>query len=125
MSSIKFQQFEYEIENWKRSLEFMKMENVFLKTRLAQITKSDKEKDLLELVEFFHAFFINEDETIAMLRNDVAKLDSQLRQALTSDNKMAVEIVALQKRLRLDMETEERRFNKLKFEFNDYFAERL
>ncbi len=125
MSILKIQQFDYEIESWKRSLEFMKLENVFLKTRLAHITSDDSSKDLLELTEFFHLLFVNEDETIAMLRNDVMKLSEKLKKDFLEEQSIGIYILHLQRKLRLDIETEERRFNKLKFEFNDYFAERL
>lgn len=115
-------QFEYENDSWKRSLEFMQMENVHLKMRLAQIIKSDLDNNLLDLFEFFQNYFIQEDQVIAILRNDVLKHDLQIKQAVYDWPASILKVINTQKRLRQDLELEEKKFNQLKMEFNSYFV---
>jgi hypothetical protein len=115
------QQMEYENETWRRLLEFLQAENVFLKTRLARIANASIAPELLEQIEYFQNQFIGEDNSLALLRYDVARL----RQDSDHHNTDGAALLHHRKKLRKDIELAEQTFSKLKFEFNNYFAEYL
>lgn len=125
MNHSKIQQFIHENETWKRLLEFIQAETVFLKTRLAQITKEDVNNQLLEQSEYFQNEFITEDDLIGMLRQEVAELDNWLTREVFEDGVIIKEVIKRQKKIRKEMEIAEQKFNKLKFEFNNYLSENL
>lgn len=125
MSGFNVKQFLHENETWKRLLEFLQAENVYLKTRLAQITKDDYSNGLLEQIEHYHNILISEDNTIGMLRHDVADQDKGLRKSDTENSDFLKELGKRQKKLRKEIEIAEQKFNKLKFEFNNFFSENL
>jgi hypothetical protein len=125
MHSDMIQQFKHETETWKRLLEFIQAENVFLKTRLAQITKADVGNQLLEQSEYFQNQFISEDELIGMLRHEVSEQGDLLTRELFEDGSIMKEVIRHQKKLRKEIEIAEQKFNKLKFEFNNYLSENL
>jgi hypothetical protein len=118
-------QFQHETETWKRLLEFLQAENVFLKTRLGQITKEDLDNQLLEQSEYFQNQFIREDEMIGLMRHEVSEQDSWLAREVFEDGAIVKEVTRRQKRLRREIEIAEQKFNKLKFEFNNYLSEHL
>lgn len=122
---VKFKQFEHENETWKRLLEFLQIENVHLKTRLANITRESITKDLLEQIEYYQNQFVKEDETIALLRHDVAGQQHWLTREFYEDGSIWRELLRKQEKLRREIEIAEQRFNKLKFEFNNYLAANL
>ena len=125
MVDYNVQQFQHEHETWKRLLEFTQSENVFLKTRLAQITKGNTSRDLLDEIEYFHNKLLMEDNTIAMLRHDVAEQENCLKREVYEAGSMIKEVRKRQKRLRKEIEIAEQKFNKLQFEFYNFFAEKL
>jgi hypothetical protein len=125
MVDYNVQQFLHEHETWKRLLEFTQSENVFLKNRLAQITKENVSRDLLDEIEYFHNKLLMEDNTIAMLRHDVAEQENWLKREIFEDGAIIKEVRKRQKRLRKEIEIAEQEFNKIKFEFNNFFADKL
>jgi hypothetical protein len=125
MNNKLIKQFEQENDSWMRSLEYMQMENVHLKNRLGQVIKSDTHNELLDLMEFYQNFFIHEDETIAMLRYDILMHDQRLKKFDSEVSTNIFKIIKIQKKLRQDIELEEKKFNQLKLEFNSHFTEHL
>jgi hypothetical protein len=121
----KIQQFKHENETWKRLLEFIQVENVFLKTRLAKIMKEDTGNQLLEQAEYFQNQFISEDEVIALLRKEVADQEDLLTREVFEDGAIIKSVIRGQKKLQKEIEIVEQKFNKLKFEFNNYLSENL
>jgi hypothetical protein len=121
---LKVQQFKHESESWKRMLEFMQQENVHLKTRLAEVLKKDVKDDFLEKAEYFQTGFLHLDERISFLRRDIAELNRIFLSELFHDGYLK-ELAQKQNRLRKDVESEEKNFNKLKGDFNNYLTEVL
>jgi hypothetical protein len=117
------QQFRYETDTWKRLLEFIQAENVFLKTRLAQIIKEGIDQEMLEEFEYFQNYFIAEDHAINRLRQNVAKQENILNREIFEDGTVIRETLMQRKELRKEVEQSEGRFNKLKFEFNAFLSE--
>jgi len=118
----KLQQFKHENESWKRMLEFMQQENVHLKTRLAEVLQKDVRKDFLEKAEYFQSGFLQFDERIAFLRRDISAFNKLFLTELFHNGHLK-ELQLKQKQLRKEIETEEKKFNKLKGEFNHYLSE--
>jgi uncharacterized protein Yka (UPF0111/DUF47 family) len=74
---LKIRQFRHESDTWKRNLEFMMQENVYLKNRLAEVLQTiSGDEDILDTAEHYQNEFIQEDEMIYLLRRDIAKLDN-------------------------------------------------
>lgn len=118
------QQFKHESESWKRMLEFMQQENVHLKTRLAEVLRKDVHEDFLEKAEYFQSGFLHLDERIAFLRRNIYDFNKLFLTELFHDGHLK-ELSLQQKRLRKEIETEEKKFAKLKGEFNNYLSESL
>jgi hypothetical protein len=125
MTETRILQYKYENDTWKRLLEFIQSENVFLKNRLAQVASEEIDSDMLEEAEYFQNNFVEEDSNIAALRNYVAEQDSLLRREVFEDGAILRDVVRRQKKLRKQAEQAEQRFNKLKFEFNNFLSENL
>lgn len=113
------QQFKREAESWKRLLEFMQAENIYLKTRIAEIAGPEMDAELLAKAENFQHRFLQEDEMIALARKDVAAFEELV------NREYGKKTGAAQKKLREHIERLEQEFNKLKFEFHHYLIEKL
>lgn len=118
-------QFMHEADTWKRILEYIQVENVFLKTRLAEVTREIADGAWLNQAEYFQNHFVAEDQAIALLRHDVADMELLLKRELEEDGAIIKEVRKHYKKLRREMELTEQRFNRMKFEFNHYLADFL
>lgn len=124
MNELSIKQFWFEFETWRRLLENIQNENIFLKNRLAQIIKEEATNELLDDIEHYHNTLLIEDSNIALLRNDVASQENWLRREVFEENATIKEIMKSHKKLRKEIELFEQKFNKLKFEFNTFFSEK-
>lgn len=120
---MKLEQLQYEVDAWKRVLEFMMEENVHLKNRLSSILRDDFNPELLEEVEAFQTSFIKEDELVAGLRNEIADLDKLLVREVYEDGKIMKLVDNNMKRMRIHIRKAEERFSHLKLEFNSYLSD--
>jgi hypothetical protein len=118
-------QFMHEVDTWKRLLEFIQGENVFLKTRLAEVTREITDAAWLEQAELFQTRFLAEDDAIALLRRDVAELEAWLKREIFEDGSIIKEVRKKHRKLRQEIEMNEQRFNRLKFEFNNRLGDLL
>jgi len=125
MPELKLKQLQYESDTWKRLLGFMKDENIHLKNRLSEILKNDFNKNLLEELENFNSRFLKEDELIGLIRHDMAELDKLLLRKTFENGKIIEEIGKKLKTIRNNTELAERRFAKVKLEFNNYLSENI
>jgi hypothetical protein len=115
----------HEADTWKRILEFIQGENVYLKNRLAEVTREITDSKWLEQAEYFQNHFVVEDSAIVLLRHDLVDLEAWLRRELIDDGAIIKEIRKRHKKLREEIELTEQRFNRLKFEFNHYLSDIL
>ena len=125
MNKPKVKQLIHENETWKRLLSFMQSENVILKTRLAEITKDDSKNEMLEEAEYFQALFLFEDENISLIRQEVIEMEKWLQKEIFEEGELMRDVIKRQLKLRKVMEIAEEKFNKLKFQFNNYLSEKL
>ena len=124
MSMISTNQLLHEVDSWKRLLEFLQVENVHMKNRLAQITREDRNNQLLDEIERFQNLLIAEDSTISLLRHDVADQEKWVKKDIADDLALTREIGRRHRKLRKELEIAEQKFNTLKFDFNGFFADK-
>ena len=115
----------YEFETWRRLLEFIQIENIYCKNRLAHITKEQTDNFHLSDIEIFQHEFLMEDNIIASLRKDVASLEAWMRREVLEESADLKDVIKGHKKLRREIEMYEQKYNKLKFEFNIFFGEKL
>ena len=126
MTNIKIsksEQLYHENQAWVRSLDFYKLENSFLKTRLSEVVDHGVDKDFLALAEHFQNQFIVKDEFIQELLYDTQYQQSLLqagfiRLDFIPDNKL----IKKQEKLRNEIEYLEKDFVRLRNEFNKYLV---
>lgn len=123
MSERKLKQLQHENDTWKRLLAFLMDENIHLKYRLSEVLKENAGKNLLYELENFQSQFINKDELISLLRDDVAELDKLLMREIFEDGILMKKVSNDLKKLRNNIEAAERQFGKLKSEFNSFLLE--
>lgn len=123
--AVKIEQLQYECDTWKRLLGFMMDENVYLKTRLSEVLREGFGKELLEAMENFQSRFIKEDESISLLRNDIADIDKLLLKEKNSDGAVTAKTSKKIKELRNNILITMAKFSKLQSEFHAYLQENL
>lgn len=114
-SVYKIEQFNYEHTMWLRQLDFFKQENAWLKTRLAAVLDGNTDTAVLPQAEYFQNQFINNDELIEALLQQVTQLNT-LRPQSRADKNLA----ARQTALRGKMERFENDFISLKNHFGNF-----
>ncbi|MFN8253104.1 MAG: hypothetical protein U0V75_14645 [Ferruginibacter sp.] len=122
---MKAEQLQYECDTWRRQLSFMMDENVHLKNRLSDVLKERFDKTLLEAMENFQSLFIKEDESISLLRNDIADIEKLLQKERNTENPPSPKIVRKIRELRNNMVVTEAKFSKLQSEFYTFLHENL
>lgn len=124
-SQQKLEQLQHESNTWKRLLAFMMDENVHLKNRLSDVLKDNFDKELLGQMEFFQTRFVKEDESISLLRHDIATLDKLLAKDIFADSNLLAKANKKMKEVRTNMVVSETKFGKLKSDFNIFLVENL
>ena len=125
MAALKLKQLQYESETWKRLLGFIADENIYLKSRLAEVLRDSSDRSLLDEAENFQSEFVQEDGRIGFLRNELAELDKLLVREVFEDGAIAKNVESKLNRIRHNMRNTELQFIKLKSEFNNYLAEAI
>lgn len=121
----KREQLQYESNTWKRLLAFMMEENVHLKNRLSDVLKDNFDKELLAEMELFQTRFVKEDESISLLRHDIATLDKLIVKEIFADSILLAKANKKMKEIRANMIISEAKFGKLKSDFNIFLVENL
>lgn len=124
LEQSKIDQIKFETDMWKRLLAFMLEENICLKCRLVEILICDLFKGDVFRIEALENNLIMKDDTIAVLRNDLAEIDrlifsetSGTRESLAMDLKNKLD------NLRRHIQFIEKDFTLLKLDFNKYLLE--
>jgi hypothetical protein len=120
-----FEEFQLKRQEWRRVLEFLLQENVFLKIRLADVlNKQHMNAQFLEIAEQYQNRFIGKDEIIGLIRKDIAEMEKQLVKVRAQDENLLREITLKQNRLQKEITILETTFNELKGEFNLCLAQK-
>jgi len=117
------EQFIYESEEWARLLVFLKQENVFYKSRLAEVVGSTEDEDLLLAAEKFQEEFLSQDQVLDFLSSELRKQTKLLQKDIYVDGEIFREVIQNQKKLRSDIQKAEEIFSKTKAEFAHYLVD--
>jgi hypothetical protein len=109
-----------EYESLKTSLKVLEDENIYFKTSLAHVLKTDPDKEQLEVLEYFQNRFLKTDEQISLLRHEIREQQYllqptnvlQLRKTIDLQKRLEVKIIVLQENV-----------EHLRISFNDYLSE--
>lgn len=123
MPELKLMQLQYEIDTWKRMLGFMSDENNHQKNRLSEFLRNHFESYQLDELENFQGLFLQEDEQIALLKNDVNTLEKILVREIFEDGHIIRMFVSGLKKIRTKMNKAEKQQAKLKHDFSNYLSE--
>lgn len=122
---MKLRQLRYEIDTWKRLLDFTTEENIRYKTRISELLKDRFDRSLLEEVDDFQSRFIRQDEITSLLRNEIAGLDKLTEEQIFKNGKFIKAIDNKLKHLRRNMKLIEARFAAIKKDFNHFLLQNL
>lgn len=118
-------QYQREMEAWKRQLDFVQADNVYLKTRIAEIASLDIDRQLLAEAERFNDRVFQKDELILLIRSDLASFEIMLSNVYGGNGLISEQLVQKETLLKKEMETLELQSRKLLAEFNSYITEKL
>ncbi|MFM6924870.1 MAG: hypothetical protein ACKOU7_05160 [Ferruginibacter sp.] len=125
LPELLLKQLRYETNTWKRLLDFLMDENIRFKNRLSEILEYRFNKDLLEEVERFQSRFIQQDEFISLLSNEIAETEKLLAGKISRNGLLIPEADKKLKRMRKNMMSAEKRFGRIKTMFNHFLAESI
>jgi hypothetical protein len=111
-------QFMHENQMWERALNFYKLENAFLKTRLSQVVDKNTDKDFVNIAEHFHNRLLFTDEYINELFLDLRMQTQLIKKSLPGNTVQENSISRMQDKLRRGMENFEKDIASLKNDFN-------
>ncbi|HVX00605.1 MAG TPA: hypothetical protein VHA52_09260, partial [Candidatus Babeliaceae bacterium] len=94
----------YESEEWGRLLAFLKQENVYYKSRLAEIVNAIEDEEIIAKAENFNEDFLSQDRIIVFLTDELKTQVKLLEKDLYVDGKVFKEVMKHQKKLRNDIE---------------------
>lgn len=102
---------------WERTLEFYLQQNAFLKIKLSQVLDGMKGKHFLSEAEHFHNAFIQNDENIKDLQNDIELLHGFMKDG-TMD---AAKLESKYCKLNNELNNFEKNFSILRSDFRKYW----
>jgi hypothetical protein len=125
VESLKLKQVQYEVTAWKRALVFMMEENIHLKSRLSEILKNKLHKQFLTEIEAYQNNFVQLDDLIGLLRNDIAGFEKLLAGASLNEEGNMDELEAKLFTIRNNIGLAKTQFELLRNEFNDFLLKDL
>lgn len=113
-------QFIYESEEWSRLLVFLKQENVFYKSRLAEVVNAVDDDEFVEQAEKFNEDFLSQDNIIVFLTEELKTHHKLLQKDWYGDDESFKDVLRHQKKLRNDIEKTEEIFSGTKKNFSGF-----
>ena len=110
-------------ESWKKGLKALEDENIYFKTRLAHILKTDPDKEQLEVLEYFQNRFLKTDEQISLLRHEIREQQYLLQPASHTNGLQLRKTIDMQKRLEVKIIIIKENFDNLRVSFNEYLSD--
>lgn len=124
MNDIYLKQLIFEIESWKRTIDFIENEIIFMKGRMSQILREYPDDSLLNSIEQFQNKLLVQDKMIQIFRIDLGN-QIQAVKNLLNDTNFLMETLKRQKKFRSEIETAHSQFEKMRDEFYLFFCERF
>jgi hypothetical protein len=117
-------QFKWEAASWKRQLDFIQLENAWLKSRIAEIATDNLSQELLPEVEQFQSNSVGDDFAIIQFRRYLEVFINELNGA-NHNNLDIGQTLKKQGLIRDNIEMLENDFKLLKKEFNQSMLRKL
>jgi hypothetical protein len=124
MAEQLLQQFKWEAASWKRQLDFIQMENAWLKSRIAELATDNIPQELLPEVDRFQSNSVGDDYAITQFKRYLEVFMNDLNISNCKD----LDIIQAFKRqglIRDNIERLEHDFKILKREFNQSMLRQL
>jgi hypothetical protein len=118
-------QFIYESEEWGRLLAFLKQENVYYKSRLAEVVNTADDDDIIAEAEKFNEDFLSQDRIIDFLMEELKNHNKLFQKDWYIDGELFKDVMRHQKKLRTDIEKAEEIFSGTKKNFSGFLASLL
>ena len=87
--------------------------------------KENFDKGLLDEMEYFQSRFVKEDESVSLLRNDIATVDKLLLKEIFADGNLLAKANRKMKEIRNNMVLSEAKFGKLRSDFHAFLVANL
>lgn len=119
------QQCTFESNQWARLLTFLKQENAYCKSRLAEVVAAiESEGNLIEAEEF-NDQFLSQDSMIDFLANEIKKHNKLLEKEIYMHGESLKELIKNQRILNRNIQNAEDIFSKTKKSFTVYLLSLL
>jgi hypothetical protein len=125
LQELKSKQLLYEINTWKRLLDFRMEENIGFKNRLSEILEYRFNNYLLEEVERLQSRFIQQDEIISLLSNEILEIEKILTGRISKNGDIIPSTDKKLRRTRKNVMTAEKWFCRTKTMFNHFLSENI
>lgn len=111
-----------EVESWKKILVFLQQENAIQKNMLAEVLKKNdsRNENLLETAEQYQNQFLQQDETLLFMWNDLAKLERLVKKDDFKNDYHERELSHRKKKLRKEIKMLDNNFSEMKNDFNNF-----
>lgn len=113
------QHFQKEADAWKRLLDFLQTESVYLKNHITELAGHDTHAGMLQRLDYFQTRLLRKEELLALLRKDVQHFTKNLG----VDPSVSAVSEKMQQEKRLlgtEIDVFEKQFNQVKTEFYHY-----
>ncbi|MDB5203692.1 MAG: hypothetical protein JWQ27_3101 [Ferruginibacter sp.] len=117
-----FELYLHENLGWERALDFWLQENAYLKVQLAKMLDLHEGKDMTTLGERFQNSFIQNDELIQDMQQDIVSMQQELKTALAGKENRNSSLLSRHSMRRNEMKNYEQQFALLKNEFNQVLS---
>jgi len=125
METVKLTQYRYETDAWKRQLGFMTEESIFAKNHIAAILQEPGDAGMLEALESFQSNFIENDNLISLLKNEIAEFDKLLIRKTFTNGKNNSLVNNSARKLRQQIRLAEQAFSGYLKTFNQFLLDNL
>lgn len=122
MKELNLSQLQLESEAWNRSLILMNEEIVRFKTRLSEVLRSGFDNSLLNDLEQFQSRFLEADEWIIILRNELAEMNMLLIRGLHEQEQLEQKLTPFSILMRKHITVVQDKFLQLQDSFNVFLA---
>lgn len=113
--------FEFEIDAWRRLLEFIQNENAHCKYRLAEVIKaSNGDPAFLDQAEFYQNYYIQQDTHVSLLKNDLYSFGKLIEREKIEDGMIVKQVEGTHRRIKAEMHKLESEFSETKRRFGNF-----
>lgn len=122
MNELNLLQLQHESETWNRSLNMMNDEIIRFKTRLSEVLRTGFDNSLLNDLEHFQTRFLEADEWIIILRNELAEMNMLMIRVKHEQEQLQPKLEPFTNLMRKHIAVVQDKFNQLQSAFNVFLS---